>query len=654
MIGNGSKFMGLRFSGFELDVTASELRDPSGSPVKLQQQPLKLLTLLAQRAGALVTREEIQQHLWGADTFVDFEQGVNYCIKQIRIALQDDAQAPRYIETLPRRGYRFIAAVEEWETAPMALPTSATDARAVAEPPAESFRQAPEQSIKPLPHSPLLRTGVRRYRLLMALLFIALLATAWVVWRALRPPVAPVKKVMLAVLPFENLSGDAAEEYFSDGMTEEMITQLGRLQPQQLGIIARTSVMAYKNTTKDVASIGRELQVDYLLEGSVRRADDILRVTAQLIQVSDQTHLWAETYDRTDLNILTVQSEIAAHIARTLAVELLPAATPDAEQAIARNPSAYDDYLKGRYLAGKGTRDSLFKSVDYFAQALAKAPLDAATHAAQADAYYQLGFASLLAPQEAYRKAKAAAAHAIELDNRHAEAYATLGSVQFRLDWQWAEAERSFLKALEINPNSALAHHDYSWYLIACKRFDEAVAEIKRAQALDPLSLRINADAGWIHLRARRYDEAIAQIRRLLEIEPNSSVGLECLECAYVQKGMYAESLVEARKIMTRFGATAEEIALVTGGDAATAVKRVEQWRLKRLQAAAQKVSLNPYSFALQYAAAEDRGAALDWLRRAYDERDPAIITLQVDQVWDSLRYDPRYQEIVTRLSFPP
>jgi TolB-like protein/DNA-binding winged helix-turn-helix (wHTH) protein len=621
----------IQFGEFALDLKNGELLR-GGSAVKLQPQPFKVLVALAARAGEVVTREELQQQVWEGETFVDFEHGLNFCIKQIRAALGDNAQAPRYIETIPRRGYRFIAPVEK----PVDKPDS------VAQP---EFQKPYASTLPRLLVSSRLVVGVG-----VVLIATLAVATYFFWWR---PSPAPnKKKIMLAVLPFENLSADPEQDYFSDGLTEEMITQLGRLQPERLGVIARTSTIIYKAAGKDIRRIGSELGVDYVLEGSVRREGDRVRITAQLIQVSDQTHLWAETYDRSRAGALTIQSEVAALLARSLALELLPSETSEPARGT-DNPEAHDLYLKGRYLWGRGAAGDLEKSVDYFKRAIEKDPGYALAYAGLADCYRLIGMSHLRPPREVLPKARDAALKALELDGRLAEAHTALGSVRFWLEWDWTEAEREFKRAIEINPSYGLAHHDYAWFLVCMERMDEGLSEIKRAQELDPLSPRANSDVGWVYLRARRYDEAIRQIKRTLELEPDFASAHGCLEQAYLKKDMYIEAAAAARKLMAGSGASADELAAVDSAEPAEAMKIVTRWRLDRADRASKTRSVSPYLYATRYAALGERDRAFEWLEKAFEDRDTSIVSLKVDPACDNLRSDPRFPSLLRRIGFP-
>jgi TolB-like protein/DNA-binding winged helix-turn-helix (wHTH) protein/Tfp pilus assembly protein PilF len=645
----------IRFGEFELATRSGELRK-DGATVRLQPQPAKALALLIANAGQLVTREEIQRAIWESETFVDFEHGLNFCIKQIRAALGDNAQTPRFIETLPRRGYRFIAPVEKisnenqqstqvevslasgeasFQTAQSEAPTLALEAPSLTKDAAPRATPVSEKR-----------------RLLAAVIAFAILLIVAGYFARLRFALraSPAKsKVMLAVMPFENLSPDPEQDYFSDGMTEEMIAQLGSLQPAKLGVIARTSAMIYKRGEKDVRQIGGELNVDYILEGSVRREGDRVRITAQLIQVSDQTHLWSESYERNQQDALVVQSDVARNIARALALELLPSEKSREVSGVAPS-EAHDAFLKGRYLWNRGRPDDIIKSISQFERAIEIAPDYGLAQAGLSDSYIQLGMNNRIHPMEAYPKAKAAALRAIELDDALAEAHTCLGTIRFRFDWDWAGAEREFKRAIELNPSYGRAHHDYAWFLVAMQRFDEAVAEIKRAQELDPLSPLANSDVGWVYLRARRYDDAIEQIQRTLELEPDFASAEGCLERAYAMKGQHKEALDMARKTMARAGASSEEMAALDGADAKQAMRSFEQWKLRRKIEAAKKRDVSPYSFAQSYAALDDRDVAFEFLERAISERDSEIASIMVDPAFDNFRSDARLADILRRM----
>lgn len=646
---NGS----IRFGEFELEPKSGELRK-AGLPVKLQPQPLRVLVLLASNPGELITREEIQQAIWEGVTFVDFEHGLNFCIKQIRAALGDNAQAPRFIETLPRRGYRFIAAVEQnsKETSQIVATSGRNDSTTD-----HTLEAGVSVEGELLAHHPGSATSLGAGSLVAPAAAVAiallLIVGGYTAWKLLAKGPAPGRgKVMLGVMPFENLSGDPEQEYFSDGMTEELIAQLGSLQPAKLGVIARTSAMTYKRGNRDIGQIGSELRVDYVLEGSVRREADRVRITAQLIQVSDQTHLWSESYDRSTQNTLVVQTDVARNIARILALKLLPGERTSRSADAAISAEAFDAFLKGRYLWNKGRSDDVEKSIGFYNHALDLAPGYAPALAGLANSYILLGMYYTIPPIDAYSKAKPAATRALELDEGLAEAHTALGTILFRFDWAWPEAEAQFKRAIELNPSYGRAHHDYAWLLVALERFDEAVIEIKRAQELDPLSPLANSDVGWVYLRARRYDDAINQIERTLELEPEFASAQACLERAYRLKGMNKEAVDSARKSMIRSGATPQELSALENRDSEAAMTSVLLWRLRKAEKTARSRATSPYRFAAQHAELGDKDAAFEWLERAFNERDSELVSLKVDPAFDGVRSDPRYPSLLKRIGF--
>jgi len=644
MRANASEKAVIRFDSFELELKSGELRR-DGALIKLQPQPFRALAFLADRSGQVVTRGEIQREIWGDETFVDYEQGVNFCIKQIRAALGDDAKAPRFIETLPRRGYRFIAPVERKERN-----LSRENDLAVA--PAPDIVISPPEAV---PDPSAISAAVSATQTRTRVFLVAALAAAmtlplavYVIWQGReKKAIPPAGKIILAVLPFENLSGDPEQDYFSDGLTEEMITRLGRLQPQRLGVIARASAMTFKKSDKDIARIGGALGAAYILEGGVRREADRLRITARLIQVSDQTHLWAGDYDRHVHDALTVQSEVAESIAQSLAVKLLSGPQPAPAQVHIPSPDSYDAYLRGCYLRNKWTREDLGKAVGHFEQAVEKDPNFALAYAALAEAWRYLQFFGGARPQDARAKAKNAALKAVALDEALAEARAALASARFWYDWDWQGAEQEFKRAMELNPSLAGAHHDYGWLLIARERFDEGLAEVKRAQELDPLSPQANVDVGWACIQARRYDEAIAQSRRTMELEPNFAETWGCLMRAYQYKGMLAEALAEAQRVMSRSGASREELAAIHQGDAASGMRSVEQWMLNRAKKAAARGYVSAYQRATRHAALGEKELAFEWLKKAYTDRDPMMALLNTDPAYDRLRPEPRFGDLL-------
>jgi len=627
----------IRFGDFELESKSGELRK-HGRPLKLQPQPSKVLILLASRAGTLVTREEIQQEVWATETFVDFEHGLNFCIKQIRTTLGDNAQSPVFIETIPRRGYRFIAPLKSLESVNGNAEVASAPKPQVA---------IPEPSAQP----ELVRTAVATWTIAAVIFTLVAGLIGYVLTNRPGPkPVLPNRKAMLVVLPFDNLSSDPQQDYFSDGLTEETITQLGRLRPQNLAVIARTSSMTYKGANKDIARIGRELGVDYVLEGSVRRDVDKVRITAQLIQVKDQTHLWAETYDVSNKDAIAIQEQVAAKVARSLAIELLPSTNSENAKGSTTVPEAYDSYLKGLYLWNK--RTDLDKSIAYFKEATEKDPKYATAYCALANAYVRsFMFGARHEPFDVIApRARAAAEKAVELNDGLSEAHSALASVEMWLEWNWPEADREFKRAIALNPNYAQVHHDYSWFLVSMGQPDEAINEIKLAQRLDPLSPLTNSDVGWVYLLARRYDEAIDQIKRTLELDPNYGSALACLEKAFELKGMFGEAVEISKKELVGSGVSNEEISALVKSDPKETLTNFKRRELSRMNGMDKMDNPRPFPMASLYLSLGDKDKAFAWLEKALQQRDTHMVSIKVDGSLDSLRNDPRFVELLKRM----
>jgi serine/threonine-protein kinase len=470
-------------------------------------------------------------------------------------------------------------------------------------------------------------------------------------------PVArpPAGKIMLAVLPFENLGGDPGQEFFSDGMTEEMIAQLGRLQPKKLGVIARTSAMRYKDTDKRADQIGRELGVHYLLEGSVRRSGDRVRVTAQLIQVSDQTHLWAERYDNRAIeDVFDVQSDVAARIASSLALELLPGERVRLAAARPVSPEAYEAYLLGRHYWNKRTEEGLKRSLDYFRQAIDRQPAYALAYAGLADAYAVLGFNGFISPHETVPQVKAAAARALELDSMIGEAHASLALVRWLYDWDSPGAEAEFRRALELSPGYATGHMWYSIFLLCNGRFDESLVEIGRARELDPLSPMIHTAPGVVDYMSRRYDEAIAVAREALELDVDFVYALWLLGQVYKQKAMYDQAIAALQRAVAVPGSPPEVLAAL--GHAYGVAGRDDEARevLDGFRRRSERSWVPPSYLATVHLGLGEKDQAFEWLDKACDDHEGGLYYLNVDPIYDPLRGDPRFDDLLRRLKLEP
>ena len=512
-----------QFGSYQLDAGERVLlRDRQ--PVNLPLKDLETLIVLVENAGHIVEKEELLQKVWPG-VFVE-EGNLAVRVFNLRQVLGDTADGRQYIETIPRRGYRFIAPVQD-DGDPATTPARTA--------PAPS-----EQS--PVPPYPDHRGRVWLWSVALA---VALVLTLYLSFRHFRPTRnLPNQRVMLAVLPFENLSGDAHEDYFADGLTEEMIAQLGQLQPAKLGVIARTSMVRYKHTKETVAQIGQELGVGYLLEGSVRRSGERVRVTAQLVEAGDQTHLWAETYERPVTDVLTIQREIAERITRSLSIQLLPVATNPPTNAHL-NLESYDKYLLGLHELGQGTRESETKAIQYFQEAIAKNPNDARLYAALAKAYIATR-TYYSPPAEVMPRAKEALLRALELDPNLASARSLLADVRVFFDWDWPAGEKEYRRALDLNPNLPEAQFGYADYLATLGRFDEAIAHIQQGYLIDPLAVDSRAEALWTYYFSGRIPETIEQAQKTIELEPDAGLPYAMLALAYAQTGKHAETLRSA------------------------------------------------------------------------------------------------------------
>ncbi len=464
-------------------------------------------------------------------------------------------------------------------------------------------------------------------------------------------PIAPERRAMLAVLPFENLTNDPEQEYFSDGLTEETISRLGQINPEQLGVIARTSSMAYKRTSKSVTEIGRDLGVDYILESSVRREGPRIRITAQLIRVSDQTHLWASSYDRDARSFLGMQSELGSAIADQVKIRLVPQTGRALAQT--KDSLAYDLYLRGRYYWNQLTPPSIQRGIEYFQEAVAKDPGYALAYAGLADCYMMLPITCDAPASEILPKAMAAANRAVELDERLAEAHSAVGSIKLWMEWDWAGAEMSFQRAIELNASYVTAHRYYGHLLSNLGRHAESAEEMKKAREVDPLSPIMHALSGRLMYQARKYDSALEHLRNALAINSELWVVHTFLGGVYERLGNFDQAKAEYQRAFELSGGNTETIAF-RGHILAQMGRRSEaEEAIRVLQELAKQKYVPPYNIAMVYAGLDDAGAALDWLERAYDTRDVRLTFLAVEPKWDAIRSHPRFQALLKRLALP-
>jgi TolB-like protein/DNA-binding winged helix-turn-helix (wHTH) protein/Flp pilus assembly protein TadD len=632
----------VRFGTYELSLRSGEMRK-AGARIRVQQQPLKLLELLLERPGEVVTREELRGRIWPDESFGDFDQAVNIAIAKLRSALGDSAENPRYIETLPKRGYRFIAEVSVVEA----------DARTKRLEPTTGDLPVPESrhqlEVAGLAVAPKRRLWLAR-GVSTALALVLILGTL-AVWLFRSQGRAPTGIRSLVVLPLDNLSGEASQDYFADGMTDELITDLAQISA--LRVISRTSAMVYKGARKPLPQIARELNVDAVVEGTVLRSGDQVRITAQLIQAADDKHLWAESYEGNVRDTLALQNKVAAAIAEQIRIKLNPQEQAALKNARVVNPEAYESYLKGRYFWNKRTANSLKAALAYFNQAIEEDPKYAQAYSGLADTYALLGDwqYGVMTPKEALPKAKAAAMKALELDDSLSEAHNSLAFCLDGFDWDFESAGKEFRRAIELNPGYATAHHWYSWHLSLLGRNSDAVIEMRKAESLDPLSLIINADLAELLLIARLPDESIQQSRKTIEMDANFALAHNQLAQAYLEKRMFGEAIAEIQRAIQLSGGgptcTANLArAYAASGEAATAQKLLND--LKKSSA-----SGDPHSaeIAMIYAALGNDDQAMAWLEKSYEERfNPGVL---LRPGFDPLRSDTRFQDLVRRIGLP-
>jgi TolB-like protein/DNA-binding winged helix-turn-helix (wHTH) protein/Flp pilus assembly protein TadD len=627
----------LRFGVFEADLATGELTK-HGKRLSLQEQPFRLLALLLEKPGALVTREELHGRLW-PQTIVDFDHGLNKAVSKIREALGDSAENPRFIETVARRGYRFLADVAEVSGGQPE--TVADDLSARGDPGPLGVADADTSPRRP----------PRAWRVFggAGLALVLAFSLSWIFypWRS-----ADATIRSLAVLPLENLSSDTSQDYFVDGMTDELITHLGQINT--LRVISRTSVMTYKNVRKPLAEIARELNVEAVVEGSVLRSGERVRITAQLIRVPADEHMWGQSYEGDLRDTLALQSKVAQDIAEQIRATLNGQEQAALQKSKAVSPVAYEAYLKGRYFLNKRTRDGLSKAIEYFGSAIERDPTYAEAYSGLADAYALSGDwkYGLLSPQDAFPKARAAATKALALDESLGEAHASLAFALDLYGWDWEAAETEYKRAIKLKPGYATAHQWYSWHLIMMGRNSEGMSEIRKAESLDPLSLIISADIADALCVAHLYDEAVQQSKKTLEMDPHFAVGHYELGQAYVQKHMYDEAIAEfqrAIELSGHSGAFDSSLAHVfaVSGRKEEAIKIVQE-----LEARDDKNPSVGADIALIYVGLGDQDQAMIWLDRAYEARFKASILLR--PAFDPLRSNAQFKDLRRRIGLPP
>ncbi|HEY3837590.1 MAG TPA: winged helix-turn-helix domain-containing protein [Bryobacteraceae bacterium] len=621
----------VRFSGFEMDPDAGELRR-SGVRLPVQGRPLQVLKILLRTPGQLVTGEQLRRELWPEDTFVDFEHGVRNAVARLRAVLSDNADKPRFVETLPRRGYRFIG-VATTDVLPVpALPSVPAIAAALPAP-----------------------AGNRRKVALFALLGIVGVAggATWTIARLRATPgVVPIHS--LAVLPLENLSGDPAQDYFADGITDELITTLAKLN--SVSVISRTSVMQYKGMhNKPLPQIAHELGVDAVVEGTLQHSGDRIQLTAQLIDANTDRHLWAERYERSSRDVLLVENEIAKAVAEKLPGKL----SPREQRLFSANPidpAAHEAYLQGLYLWNRRTPPALEEAIRYFTAAIGKDPAFVQAYAGRADAYTVLGSWAVEAipPDEAVRKARADAERAVELDDNSAEAHTARAVIRQVYEWDWRGSETEFQRAIALSPSYAPARHWYGHYLCDMGRVDECFAETARAHALDPAYLVAAVDVGFRLYGAGRYAEAIAPIRKVLEFNPDFTLGHRYLGQVYEANRMYPEAIAELRKAVELSDGAPRDIAALAHAYGVSGRKNEARNALETLEQLAKQRYVSSYGRTLIRTGLGEKELALTWLERAFQEHSSWMVKLKVDPRLDPLRKEKRFTDLLFRVGLTP
>ena len=641
----------LEFDEFSLDCDRYELLR-SGRPVRLEKIPMELLILLVTKDGRLVTRQEIIEHVWGKEVFVDTEHGINTAIRKIRNVLRDDPGQARFVQTVSRKGYRFVAPINVIPQEGGNGNHGATDLL----PPNTTQTQTDLLVPISLPQSHHRVIGLLRKA---AMVLVGAIGVAAILVglnvRGLRqrlfahtPRQGGPQIRSLAVLPIENLSGDLSQDFLADGMTEELITELGK--SSALRVISRTSVMQYRGTKKPVQEIAHELNVDAVLEGTALRSGNHLRITANLVQSSPETHLWAETYDSENGDILSVQQRVADSVAREIRVALSPRDTTTLGDGRSVNPEAQDQYFRGLYALRSAGGGSTQTAVDYLQRAIKKDPNFARAYGVLAMAY-AVWYPGDRGPRENMPRAREAALKAVALDNSLAAGHMALAYIDLNYDWNFAEAERESKRALELDPNLAIVRNYYARELVISGRTDEALAQVRRALELQPYA-GLDYPA-WVFYLAHRYNDALELAQKMVAIDPNFSWGRWALAANYEQLGKEKEAAEEYLQFEILSGSSPQRIKRLREGLARSSAKGFWQASLEDYLRTAKSSYVPPVLVAGVYMRLGDKARALQWLEKGYQERDDLMIDLNVDPVFDAFRSEPRFQDLVRRVGLP-
>lgn len=613
----------IRFGEYTVDIRAGELRR-NGIAQKLQPQPAKVLALLASRPGEVVTRQELAEQVWGSDTFVDFEHGLNYAIRQIRSVLEDDPDHPRFLETVPKRGYRFIGKVADQSAG-------------------ENAEKETPEPVKP-PTSPYF---AKRNRLVYIAAAVAAVTIALgFIWAYLhdRSPERP-RIESVAVLPLRNLSNDPDQEYFSDGMTDELITDLAK--SSNLRVISHTSVEPYKNTTARLPEIADQLGVDAIIEGTVMRSADRVRITAQLIDARSDRHLWAESYERDLRDVFSLQDEVARRIAGEIGTSLVAARQPQSATRRAIDPAAHESYLRGNLYWNRLNCEGFSKAQQYFEQAVNTDQEFARAYVGLAESYFTLADWGCSTDPALVGKSKAAALKALELDPSLGEAHAWLGKIAFFYEWDSRKAENELTQATELSPNYPEAHMIYAVLLVSTGRRDLGLMEMRKAQDIDPISQLPNVIAIVVSYLSRDYDAAIAQGKKTIELYPESVGAYDWLGRAYERRGFYDQAIASYLKAKELSGSSATQISAFRTAYQKAGIRGF--WH-KELENAQRTRTANACGLASIYGHLGNKGRALDSLKQSSREHCSGPHTTFADPIFDDFRQDSTFKELTGQL----
>jgi len=616
-----------RFGPFEFDPSSGELRK-YGVKIKVHGQPVEILALLLAQPATTVTREELQRRLWPDNTFVDFESGLNAAVKRLRAALSDSPEKPKFVETLARRGYRFIAPVEMVENN-------------------GHFTQTVSNQLDILPTKKTL-SNTKTVLAASGLALVAVVALAsWLAFLRIKPDVIE----SLAVLPFASDRSDTDAEYLSDGLTEIVINNLSQFP--NLRVMARGTVFRYKGKDADPQKAGNDLHVQAVLSGRLQQHGDTLIVQAELIDVRTGAQLWGGRFERKPQEVLALQNDLSREIAEKLRKRL----TVDEKQRLAKHytedAQAYQFYLKGRYYWNKRTPEGLQKAADYFQQAIDKDPTYALAYAGLADTYAHFSFFAVAPPRDAMPRAKAAATKALEIDDHLAEAHVSLGYISFAYDWDWSAAGKHFEQALALNPTYTKTHNWYPFYLSSRGRSQEALAVAKSALDLDPASPSVSHNLAVQFYLARQFDNAMEQCQKTIEMDPNFAIAYQVLGQSYLARRMNREAVPVFEKYLALSRSSADSLALLGYVHARLGEHSQALQMLDQLKAASSQHFVPSFLFALVYAGLEDKDQAFFWLEKGCEERYTRFAYLKLEALWDPLRSDPRFFDLVRRVGIP-